>query len=179
MIGYVFALLGYPFCVALTGSLFSKVLGPIPQVKHKKIWPRICIRDIFSRDSGWESWLYPGAWPGLSVRSSWASSIKSSGPGCSSASWPPASVSASYSPLSPYPTSSRMTSNRKNDLDQPDSGVTTVSRTRRRNRGQRISRPRRPLWSLPPFAIQQWNDRDNIFQKASLCISCLQSQALL
>ena len=32
MIGYVFALIGYPFCMALCGSLFSKVLGPIPQV---------------------------------------------------------------------------------------------------------------------------------------------------
>ena len=32
MAGYIFALLGYPFCVALCGSLFSKVLGPIPQV---------------------------------------------------------------------------------------------------------------------------------------------------
>ena len=32
MVGYVFALLGYPFCVALCGALFSKVLGPIPQV---------------------------------------------------------------------------------------------------------------------------------------------------
>ena len=32
MAGYVFALLGYPFCVALCGALFSKVLGPIPQV---------------------------------------------------------------------------------------------------------------------------------------------------
>lgn len=32
MIGYVFCLLGYPFCMALCGSLFSKALGPIPQV---------------------------------------------------------------------------------------------------------------------------------------------------
>ena len=32
MVGYVFALVGYPFCMALCGSLFSKVLGPIPQV---------------------------------------------------------------------------------------------------------------------------------------------------
>ena len=32
MVGYVFALLGYPFCVALCGALFSKSLGPIPQV---------------------------------------------------------------------------------------------------------------------------------------------------
>ena len=32
MVGYVFALVGYPFCMAICGSLFSKVLGPIPQV---------------------------------------------------------------------------------------------------------------------------------------------------
>lgn len=31
MVGYVFGLLGYPFCVAICGSLFSKILGPIPQ----------------------------------------------------------------------------------------------------------------------------------------------------
>ena len=33
MIGYVFATLGYPFCVALNASLYSKVLGDIPQVQ--------------------------------------------------------------------------------------------------------------------------------------------------
>ena len=33
MIGYVFATLGYPFCVALNASIYSKVLGDIPQVK--------------------------------------------------------------------------------------------------------------------------------------------------
>ena len=32
MFGYVCSLLGYPFCIALCGSIFTKVLGPVPQV---------------------------------------------------------------------------------------------------------------------------------------------------
>ena len=48
MVGYVFALLGYPFCVALCGALFSKVLGPIPQVS-------ICIWQIGILSNGYIS----------------------------------------------------------------------------------------------------------------------------
>ena len=36
MVGYVFATVGYPFCMGLTGALFSKVLGPIPQVSMRE-----------------------------------------------------------------------------------------------------------------------------------------------
>ena len=48
MVGYVFALLGYPFCVALCGALFSKVLGPIPQVSKSEL-PRLIL--LFSSRS--------------------------------------------------------------------------------------------------------------------------------
>ena len=50
MVGYVFALLGYPFCVALCGALFSKVLGPIPQVSKSEL-SRLIL--LFSSRSLW------------------------------------------------------------------------------------------------------------------------------
>ena len=38
LVGYVFATVGYPFCMGLTGALFSKVLGPIPQVSFSGVY---------------------------------------------------------------------------------------------------------------------------------------------
>ena len=49
MFGYVCSLLGYPFCIALCGSIFTKVLGPVPQVGPQSHTPRF---KVFLRKVG-------------------------------------------------------------------------------------------------------------------------------
>ena len=81
MVGFVLGTVGYPFCLTLSASIFSKIIGATNTViSSSDNLAGVTVTVLADRECGWACLPPPVVWPGCWDLSSSLRSTSSSGP---------------------------------------------------------------------------------------------------